>query len=344
MFGRKRSVHGRQMGDVRSAQQKCIRRGMEEEALLLHFEHLLSTPDMSRAALSRMKVIAAEDIGVGSLGLLPMLQALDKGWPKLDQIERGRRLIQATRMCVASERSRFVPCWAVTRFRAAVESPALQEWRPLDALLLAIDEAIGNKELDLAGALVEEVFLRHPIEKEEPLPTGMGLPREAMKPVWEVMDAHCPIHLYECFETWRHAFGTPSRESVSGRLFLYLALLSVVLSPPLVWPTCPDVSDDEVKYWIERSKREAYELPDWVFDRHTRKGRQMKRGFAHFFEEGAKITNRSQLLGDLEKEVEAKARAIYFQQEALYGKANTAKQRARWRSWMLSEAEVGVAA
>ena len=61
MFLRRRSVHGRLMGDIRSAQQKCVRRAFLEPLILLQLEHLLSTPDMSLAALKRLVVIAAED-------------------------------------------------------------------------------------------------------------------------------------------------------------------------------------------------------------------------------------------------------------------------------------------
>jgi hypothetical protein len=332
------------MGEVRSAQQKCIRRGLEEATHLLHFEHLLSTPDMSRAALSRMKVIAAEDVGVGCLGLLPVLYALDKGWPKLDQIERGRRLLQAGKMCVQSEKSRLIPCWAVTLFRGTVESATLPTWRPLEELVGAIDDAIFRREVDEAGILVEEVFLRHPIEKEIPLPPGIGLPRDAMADVWDIMELHCPVHMKATFDACRRAFGPPSRESVSARLFLYLALLIVTLEVPVVMPDIPDVSDDEVMGWIDRATHEAFAFPDWVFDRHTRVGRSLGRGFQHFFEEAALINNRTAHLREREDDAEVRARLIYEEQERLYGGANTAKQRARWRDSILSLAMEGQAA
>ena len=51
MFARQRSYHGRMMGEIRSAQQKCVRRAWIEPLTLLNLEHLLSEPDFSQAAM-----------------------------------------------------------------------------------------------------------------------------------------------------------------------------------------------------------------------------------------------------------------------------------------------------
>lgn len=42
------------------------------------------------------------------------------------------------------------------------------------------------------------------------------------------------------------------------------------------------------------------EIPDYAYDKHTKKGRKMGRGFAHFIEEGCKLEVHEPVLGELE--------------------------------------------
>jgi replication-associated recombination protein RarA len=41
-------------------------------------------------------------------------------------------------------------------------------------------------------------------------------------------------------------------------------------------------------------------IPDYAFDKHTRKGKQLGRGFAHFIDEGCKLENFSPVQGEFE--------------------------------------------
>jgi replication-associated recombination protein RarA len=45
-------------------------------------------------------------------------------------------------------------------------------------------------------------------------------------------------------------------------------------------------------------KRERREVPDFALDKHTKRGRNLGRGFRHFFEEGAKIENENDQVAD----------------------------------------------
>jgi replication-associated recombination protein RarA len=47
------------------------------------------------------------------------------------------------------------------------------------------------------------------------------------------------------------------------------------------------------------------EIPDFAFDKHTRRGKRIGRGIDHFFAEGAKLEN----LGDVDREAEFEAKA-----------------------------------
>ncbi len=57
---------------------------------------------------------------------------------------------------------------------------------------------------------------------------------------------------------------------------------------------------------LYEGKREAREMPDFALDRHTSRGRQRRRGWKHFWNEGAQI----QCAADLEDTFSDRAREI----------------------------------
>ena len=333
MFGRKVSYHGRLMGEVRSAQQKCVRRAMLEPLILLNLEHLLTTPDFSRAALSRLQVIAAEDLGVEALGLLPVLTEFEREWPSLGQFERAQKLIQASFLCVDSAASRFVPHWAVTIMKGVGIHHSVDDWRSLEKLQSLLDRALREKSLQEAAVLIEEIFLRHPIENEVGLPLAIGFDKGVMSVVWDVLSRHCPTKQRRSFEALRRLFGPPSREGIASRLFLYLALLMLIREIPIRPVSVPKVSKKDVESWLERAKRESFEIPDWMQDRHTPLGKKRKLGYEHFFNEACVLANPSSLLGrQYEDEMLEISKAIYLEEEKDHGRrSSTANMRKRWR-------------
>jgi replication-associated recombination protein RarA len=58
--------HGLAADEVISALQKCLRRGMLDNALLLGWEMYLTSPELEAKLWSRLCVIAVEDIGLGN--------------------------------------------------------------------------------------------------------------------------------------------------------------------------------------------------------------------------------------------------------------------------------------
>ena len=58
--------HGLPADEVISALQKCLRRGMTENVLLLGWEMFITSPEMEEKLWSRLCVIAVEDIGLGN--------------------------------------------------------------------------------------------------------------------------------------------------------------------------------------------------------------------------------------------------------------------------------------
>lgn len=58
--------HGFAADEVISALQKCLRRGMLDNVLLLGWEMYLTSPEMEEMLWSRLCVIAVEDVGLGN--------------------------------------------------------------------------------------------------------------------------------------------------------------------------------------------------------------------------------------------------------------------------------------
>lgn len=68
--------HGFPADEVISALQKCMRRGMTENVLLLAWEMFLTSPEMEEMLWSRLCVIAVEDIGFGNLDAPVLVETL----------------------------------------------------------------------------------------------------------------------------------------------------------------------------------------------------------------------------------------------------------------------------
>jgi replication-associated recombination protein RarA len=69
--------HGFPADEVISALQKEIRRGHRENAALLAYEMLTSSPELEAMLWKRLKIISVEDIGWGELQAPVLIKALD---------------------------------------------------------------------------------------------------------------------------------------------------------------------------------------------------------------------------------------------------------------------------
>ncbi|SEP82991.1 MgsA AAA+ ATPase C terminal [Faunimonas pinastri] len=67
-----RTEHDVPADEVISALQKCIRRGLTENALLIAYEMFLTSPQMEEMLWSRLTVISVEDVGAGNI-MAPVL-------------------------------------------------------------------------------------------------------------------------------------------------------------------------------------------------------------------------------------------------------------------------------
>jgi replication-associated recombination protein RarA len=73
----------------------------------------------------------------------------------------------------------------------------------------------------------------------------------------------------------------------SERLFFVHAIILLAQSPK-----CRIVDNANMYHFTDHDKARR-EVPDYAFDKHTGKGRAMKRGFQHFFDVGAHLENKA---------------------------------------------------
>lgn len=77
--------HGFPADEVISALQKCLRRGMVDNVLLLGWEMYLTSPELEEMLWSRLCVISVEDVGAGNLNapvLVETLYQMHKRYPR----------------------------------------------------------------------------------------------------------------------------------------------------------------------------------------------------------------------------------------------------------------------
>ena len=100
---------GHAVDEATSAMQKCIRRGLEEDALYWAKELYLTDKPTAGIAWSRLRVIASEDIGLAGNACV-YVQALHESYIKANDYEGNGRLffIHAVLVCVRSLKSRVV--------------------------------------------------------------------------------------------------------------------------------------------------------------------------------------------------------------------------------------------
>ncbi|AJY45015.1 ATPase AAA [Martelella endophytica] len=94
--------------EVISALQKCLRRGMLENAILLGWEMFLTSPEMEEMMWSRLCVIAVEDVGTGNPNLPVIVETLYQQHKRYPRPVGDRFLFAAhvIRLIAGSEKER----------------------------------------------------------------------------------------------------------------------------------------------------------------------------------------------------------------------------------------------
>jgi replication-associated recombination protein RarA len=102
-----------------------------------------------------------------------------------------------------------------------------------------------------------------------------------------------PAQVYALYENWLDQRKKQDKKHAPERLFFIHAILLLVRAKK-----SRIVDHALISYYGTHQKRE---IPDYALDRHTWKGRRMGRGVKHFFEEGAHLSNRSDLVDEYEE-------------------------------------------
>jgi replication-associated recombination protein RarA len=121
-FGQLKTASGYLNSECTSAMQKCIRRGLEEEALFWATE--LDLAGYGAYVWRRLQIIASEDIGLADPNVCVHVRILYENWaeqrknaPKERRNITGRIfLVHAILICVRAKKSRMVDTALITMY------------------------------------------------------------------------------------------------------------------------------------------------------------------------------------------------------------------------------------
>lgn len=105
---RVRTIHDFPADEVISALQKEIRRGNTENAAMLAYEMLTTSPEMEAYLWGRLQVISVEDVGYGNLNAPVLIETLFQMHQRLPRPRGDRYLfaIHAVRVLCQSQKER----------------------------------------------------------------------------------------------------------------------------------------------------------------------------------------------------------------------------------------------
>jgi replication-associated recombination protein RarA len=123
-FGQLKTANGYLNSECTSAMQKCIRRGLEEDALFWATE--LDLAGYGAYVWKRLQIIASEDIGLADPNVCVQVRALYEDWleqrknaPKERRHLTGRIfLVHAVLICVRAKKSRMVDTALITMYES----------------------------------------------------------------------------------------------------------------------------------------------------------------------------------------------------------------------------------
>jgi replication-associated recombination protein RarA len=139
-----------------------------------------------------------------------------------------------------------------------------------------------------------------------------------------------PILIRTLHDAWRDL--TAKDKNRHGRLYFIHAILFLVRAPK------SRIADNATIVMFNEA-RPFREIPDWALDKHTRIGTDMGRGYAHFFDEGAKLVNQK-----FDDPYEERARIVLTKHERIrpqLTKAEVMEQVETARAAVLAEIKAG---
>lgn len=313
---------------LKSWLQKAIRRGLKDEALycalrLFEFAYeggysVLSQPETSEEKwpgraifsnfLNRLIVCSGEDIGIGSLGSLAMIDAivefLRNDTSAMGFEERIRQLISLVLFLCAQPKSRLVSHSKATFydglnssvFRPEIEKkiPQLVEWlaeievyqSDLDKLKFVLGNFSSRPELFRFLAVRYALCLHFSPEKKK-ISRGWPKKRNLTSPVvYEVWNLYLDCSPDSPILTTLYKWYQRENENM---IYLVLATLALILPSEANFSSVAFEESRTAEQIFSDSLREVRIAPDWAVDKHTQKGRSQGKSSLDFALEGSKI-------------------------------------------------------
>lgn len=115
-------------------------------------------------------------------------------------------------------------------------------------------------------------------------------------------EPHLPAQIRALYDNWLDQRKKKDEKHGPERLFLVHAILLLVRARKSRL-----VDHALITYYGNHEKRE---IPDYALDKHTMRGRHLRRGVAHFFSEGIHLENKVELENDAKYEKQARETAM----------------------------------
>ena len=167
------TIHGYDMYECLSAVQKCVRRGLEKDALYWATELQMSSPAMESALWGRILIMASEDVGLASDAasadnVALTCEALYRNWMKKPKV--AIFALHAMLALIRSKKSRITDsacCWLMVEEKLGRrEKKLLPDWA-LDKHTIR-GRAMGRGQLQFwtEGVKLANCDLADPYEEE----------------------------------------------------------------------------------------------------------------------------------------------------------------------------------
>lgn len=100
-----------------------------------------------------------------------------------------------------------------------------------------------------------------------------------------------PAVIHALYENWLAQRAKKDPRHRSERMFMVHAVMLLARAKK-----CRIVDNATISYYEENGRPGTVRpVPDFALDKHTRRGKMMKRGFEHFFAEGVQIANAAEI-------------------------------------------------
>lgn len=193
-----------------------------------------------------------------------------------------------------------------------------------------------NEGVRKSGFWADQIYLREPQKKKEK-PSSIDLPTSSTHYtdlLWKTMIVCAESDQVPHIKILQEIFlETAKKDSFTERVFMFHAILAVVLNSKFANIPLPNLTDTEVE---EIYGDGPQEIPEWAIDKHTTKGRQLMKekedtGVSHFWREGVLETKPCK---EVENIFYEEAMEIYLEEEKNFGTraAKTTKIRQRLRA------------